>query len=129
MPLTWPAIGSESFLAMEGRVVPIAETLEEITRAHADGHAFRTMGKRADVVGLFTEVDVADAAAAATKIAAYQAMQATLQTVKHPDQQQVTNVAIRRVSDFSVKAGITGTGGVNGGSWKLAARWEVQATE
>lgn len=129
MAVTWPSIGTETFISLSGRVLPIAETVEEISRANEDGHEFRTTGKRSaptEHVSVSDELSKSDAKLAED---AYRAMRGTLQTVTYPDGQSRSNVMVLDVQVVSVECGEVPVGGVNGGSVIVTARWTLMGTE
>lgn len=129
--MAWPAIGSESMITLRGRVQPLGDVMEEITRPGEDGHEYRLVGARGAPTELRTESDYETAADAKAAETAYLAMKGTLQTITYGDGQTRANVMILDVQIESVFRVETPVGGVETGSgnYLLAAMWQVQATE
>ena len=126
--MSWPQIGSESFISMEGLPDEVGEELEEITRPNTDGHAYRELGKRSDPVWLQTVKDVADEATAHTRAATYKGYAGTLKTITWPTGRETPNCAILKVKIDRIKVGALGEGGTGNGSTLLTASWFVQVS-
>ena len=128
-----PSIGSETLVLLRGVMNPMGRTLEEITRPAVDGVSFRLEAKRSEPVSLVSLIDLADAAAAVTKLAAYQALIGTLVTVVDGHGQSHTNVMVRDVRPLEQRHSPMIVGGLNvspaGAGIKLACQWTVQTTE
>ena len=127
--MAWPSIGLEEFISLSGRVQPLAETVEEISRANEDGHEFRTTGQRSNPtehVSVKDELSEADARIAED---VYKAMRGTLQTVTYADGQSRANVLVMDIQVVSVEVAGVAVGGVVGGDVILTARWVLQGTE
>ena len=126
-------IGGQSVLTFLGAVDGLlGQTLEEITRAGVDGHAFRRLGLRADPFQIDTVVDLEDAEAAEDEYAAYKALQGTLVSLVEPDATEHADLAVLRVTIVSRQAIATSVGGVNldagDAGTLLRCRWTLQAT-
>lgn len=127
--MAWPTIGSLDFISFSGRVSPIAQRSEDITRKNVDGIEFRTLGKRANPTTHTTFRDVEDAATAKTLEDSYRALRSTLQTVTYRDGESRENVMVKDVNIISVERKRRPVGGIVGGEYMVQAEWELQATE
>jgi hypothetical protein len=106
------------------------ENLQEITRPHVDGIAYRKVGKRGRTFQGESIVDVASAASAKTTFETYKATQGSLVTVVDDAGNSWTNVAVLAVRRAgNPKRTYTPVGGEAGGGWLLRARWVFQMTE
>lgn len=123
------SIGDELFYSLSGRVLPQAETLEEIKRANVNGQAYRIAGKGAEPTEHYSEADTDSAANAKATEDAYAAMAGTLQTVTYDDGQTRNNVAVLSVRVTSIQKVVTPVGGIAAGSWVVKATWRLQGTE
>ncbi len=59
------------FILLMGQPLPIGEQVQLITRKNVDSQAYRRLGKAGPPYGMFSRVDVDDAAALKTTIDAY----------------------------------------------------------
>lgn len=123
-----PSIDTYEFLSMIGPALgPAAETVEDISRAGLDGHAYRKVGKRSEPVQLMTIKDVLNAAAAKTLIENYLACQGTLADVTDAHGNETTDVCVLRVGDFRVSEFKTGVGMTSDTNTLLVrALWTLQ---
>ena len=92
-----PTIGSETLVILNGFPGGLAQIPQEITRPHVDGSEFHLTGKRPEPVQLDGRVDCADAAAAAAKVTAYQALQGTIVTIVDAHGQSHATMMILKV--------------------------------
>lgn len=124
------SIGGYTQITIRGAVdTGAGENLENITRPHVDGIAFRKIGKRGRPVEVVTVVDVASGSAAKTEFENYEALQGTLITVVDDAANSWANVAVLSVHRAGIRAVTTPVGGVRGGAWLLRCRWTLQHTE
>jgi len=119
-------IGGVSLISIKGRVAKLGEGIEDITRPGIDGHSYKKIGTRAPVVTLETLVDVSSAGNAEGHIDACVALKGSLVTVKYTDGSNDEHVAVLDVEPVRVKQVKTPVGGVNGGSWLVTMRWQMQ---
>lgn len=126
MAITYPSIGGVTVLRMDGRVTPLAKTLEKFRRPGINGVGLFDLGTDAPSVVVMT---VADVASAATHVASCKALAGTLVTVVHPDGESITNVAVMAPPEYvsSKKVG-TPVGGTSAGAYLVTMRWLLQAT-
>jgi phosphotransacetylase len=123
-----PSIGSATFKFLSGLPAPGGMSLDEITRANADGVSLREIGKRPGPVSLNSFVDIA-AANVKTTIESYHALRGTLVTVTDAHGNTWTNVAVLGVELVRDQKVGTLVGGINSGSSViLECVWRVQAT-
>lgn len=122
-------LGSESFIAFTGRVIPITETVEEITRDFINGHEYRTSGKKGPITKHFATRDIDTAANAKTKIATYLALIGTLVTLTYDDATTLSNVMILDCEIKRVYKCAVAAGGIAAGTFMIEMEWTLQATE
>jgi len=125
------SIGGRSVLSIDGDFdLATGEQLEDITRANVDGISYRKLGKRGHPFQLISLVDVATAGAAKAELEAYKALQGTLVTVVDDTGASVSQLAVLSVRRAGpVRRVVNPVGGVNGGSYLLAARWDLEPTD
>ena len=94
-----PAIGAIAPHAIRGTLAPMGLTLREETRPHVDGVAYTVTGKRSMVSRIQTfEFLNSSTTSAATRKAAYKALQGTLVSVTDGFDETTANVAVLNVS-------------------------------
>jgi hypothetical protein len=120
-----PKIGSEEFDAGSTPFVMSAvQTLERIDRPGINGHEFRERGRRAPAVRWTTERGTANAA---SKIAAYQALSGTLQTITNLDGSTIV-ASVQMASEPSIRKIMKSVGGVEANAtWWVTVDWIIQA--
>jgi hypothetical protein len=123
--MAFDAIGSESFLTMEGAMPqPQALEVEELTRPGVRGRAFRQVEYRGEPWPVHTEADVTSAAAASTLISTYKAMQGTIVTVIYRDR-TYSNYLVLDVTAGDVRVMALAVGGLSGGGYLVSADWTL----
>jgi len=124
------SIDGRDVLTMTGAAsLGTAERVQDITRPHVHGIAFRKTGKRGRRVTIRTAVDLGSEAACETEFEAYTDMCGTLVDVEDVAGNTIANVMVHDVRRIRIKAHLGAVGGINGGDWLLQVRWELQATE
>lgn len=123
-------IGGVQYETLRGLALnPIAQTLQNITRANVDGHSFRQRGKRA-IASTCTSVSVHTSAAnVATAVNAAKALQGTLVTVFDDNDNTATLVAVVNVEHLLTKRVATSISNhVANGTHLLFQRWDLLMT-
>ncbi len=121
-------IGGYTVLTLTGpQIVPTAETVEDISRAAQDGHAYRTMGKRAPAVQVRTFMDFATATSAQTIVASYRALQGTLITVVDDHSVTTTSVMVEAVENIQIRRVAKSAGGTANATQTVTALWTLRA--
>ena len=124
------SIGGNSVISLRGQIDSgEGERLENITRAHVDGVAFRKVGKRGAPFAMTSLVDCASASAAKSTFGTYKALEGTLTTVVDDAGNSWSNVAVLNVRRNSIRQVYTPVGGVAGGGWLLSCQWVFVPTE
>ena len=137
MPIARPQIGAQEFLLLgQGprdpslRLGAFAQALADITRPGIDGQAYAKVGKRGEPTVNVSCVDIDTAANAKTRVAAYEALCESLQTVKDGRGNSWPFVRVKLIETFIQAIG-TSSGGLAGATPAvlLWATWELQRTE
>ena len=89
-----PTIGGYEMISIQGRPAHLGESVEEITRPGADGHAWKYQGLRSEQRQLTTVSDFASAGAARAEMAGYAALKGQLVTIVDDFGQTYTDVMI-----------------------------------
>ena len=105
------------------------ERVEEITRAHVDGIAFRKIGKRGAPFSMTSLVDVGSAATAKSTYTTYKATEGSLVTLVDDAGNSWANVMVLSVRRGGVKRTYTPVGGISGGGWLLSCQWVFRMTD
>lgn len=130
--MSWPSIGSISFVQLSGCPSPARETLETLERIGVNGQAYRKMGKRGQPITLQAITDLTTASAADSRMATYQAMIGTRQTITDRAGNSWQNMMILDVQmSGTVQLVANNTAGPNSSAGSCAALmstiWTVQA--
>lgn len=121
-----PSIGAYDFLSLRGDLVPgNAVQVEEITRPGVGGIAYRHTGARGEPFRMVSLVDTATAAAAATLLRNYKALQGYLTTLADDTGQIWTNVMVLRVTPDQPRQVLAASGIV----YLVRCEWALQMTE
>ena len=122
-----PSIGDQSFVVLNGQIQNFSETLDDVTRPHVDGVAFRKVGLRSMPFNMTSIADVADAAAADTLYNSYQADVGDVVDVTDQLGESHTNFIILKCVRVAQKESPRIVGGSNSSGVVLRCQWTLQA--
>lgn len=125
MAHVWDQIGSLQFIRLSGELDPPGVTLEERTRAGADGVAYKQMGSRGRETTLESVADAATVAAANALVDTYKSYQSTVRTITQRGESR-TNYLILAVDAIAILVGETPVGGTAQGPVIVRALWRVR---
>jgi hypothetical protein len=133
MSLLVNSIGSNTFIALTGEVLPPQQTVLIDDRQGLDGSEKILVGKKGQPFSLVSHVDTADYASAWALLSTYQALTAAdvQQLIQggfnYDNYTPAFRVQVLRVSPLKVLKLAAAIGGLNAGLGFLIARWDLQA--
>ena len=119
------SIGGQTFIRLDGTLKHRSRAFVNVTRAEADGSAFRLQSLKGQSAELFGVVDVISASNADALRTTYAGLIGTVVTVVM-DGISRTNYFIHDAEVTAVEACRTPVGGISGGGYLVRSRWVLE---